>query len=334
MLLKNIKAPQYRTRSFPVNLKSIDSKLFANAINVEVKLPTTVRLFGAYILDDTVFSLKKMKYYSHYTHSNGIGGRKALRLLVNIFKKKNKIDSGIWITDNFSYAYYHWVVECLTRLFELDFNEKKYPILLPVKFKNLSYAQQSLDLLGFSVHYYDTKKPYYVTKLILPSITARGMSFSIESLSFQKKVFSNKIVCNNVPYRKIYITRKNSNSRKVLNEHLFVDFFKRYGIEVFNLENLSFIEQVKIFSETTLLIGPHGAGLANMMYLPKESIVLEIKNKYDDYWNMFYGMALDLGHKYFYILAEPTTDDTHDSNLIVDIDEFENVIHQIIHNNL
>ena len=334
MLIKNIKPPQFRTRSFPVNLKSIDSKLFANAINVEVKLSTTVRLFGAYILDDTVFSLKKMKYYCHYTHSNGIGRKKALRLLVNIFKKKNKIDSGIWITDNFSFAYYHWVVECLTRLFELDFDEKKYPILLPVKFKNLSYVQQSLHLLGFSVRYYDTKKPYYVTKLILPSITARGMSFSIESLSFQKNVFTNSLVPKNVPFRKIYITRENSNSRKVLNEHEFVDFFKRYDIEVFNLENLSFIEQVKIFSETTLLIGPHGAGLANMMYLPKESIVLEIKNKYDDYWNMFYGMASDLGHKFFYILAEPTTDDTHDSNLMLDKDEFEHVIDQIVTNNL
>ena len=334
MTLKNTKATHFRTRILPVNLSSADFKLFENAIKVEVKPPTTVKLFGAYILEDTVFSLKKMKYYCHYTHSNGIGRRKALRLLVNIFKKKNKIDSGIWITDNFSYAYYHWVVECLTRLFELDFNKKKYPILLPLKFKNLSYVQQSLDLLGFSVHYYDTKQPCYVNILILPSITARGMFFSIESLSYQKKVFSNKIVCNNIPYRKIYITRKNSNSRKVLNEHLFVDFFKRYDIEVFNLENLSFIEQVKIFSETTLLIGPHGAGLANMIYLPKESIVLEIKNKQDNYWNMFYGMASDLGHKYFYLLAEPTTDDTHDSNLILDEDEFEHVIDQIVTNNL
>lgn len=334
MLLKNIKAPQYRTRSSPVNLKSIDFKLFANAIKVEVKPPTTVRLFGAYILDDTVFSLKKMKYHSHYTHSNGIGRKKALRLLVNIFKKKNKIESGIWITDNFSYAYYHWVVECLTRLYDLDDKEKKQPILLPLRYKNLSYVHQSIYLLGFSVHYYNTKQPCYIKKLILPSITARGMFFSIESLSFQKKVFSNKIVCNNIPYRKIYITRENSNSRKVLNEHQFVDFFKRYDIEVFNLENLSFIEQVKIFSETTLLIGPHGAGLANMLYLPKESIVLEIKNKYDDYWNMFYGMASDLGHNFFYILAEPTTDDTHDSNLMLDKDEFEHVIDQIVTNNL
>ena len=90
MLIKNIKILQFRTRSFPVNLKSIDSKLFANAIKVEVKPPTTVSLFGAYILDDTVFSLKKMKYYSHYTHSNGIGRKKSLRLLVNIFKKKKQ----------------------------------------------------------------------------------------------------------------------------------------------------------------------------------------------------------------------------------------------------
>jgi capsular polysaccharide biosynthesis protein len=36
-------------------------------------------------------------------------------------------------------------------------------------------------------------------------------------------------------------------------------------------------EQVRLFSQTDLLVAQHGAGLSNMVWLPKNAAVLEIK---------------------------------------------------------
>ena len=54
--------------------------------------------------------------------------------------------------------------------------------------------------------------------------------------------------------RKIYISRSKARRRKISNEILIIPLLLKYGIEMIHCEDLTFKEQVELFSETKLLI--------------------------------------------------------------------------------
>ena len=70
------------------------------------------------------------------------------------------------------------------------------------------------------------------------------------------------------------------------------------------LGRLSVYEQMVLFSKAELVIGPHGAGLTNMIYMPDNAKVLEIMN-HDRYFNYaYYDMAVGFGLVYRGIAPE------------------------------
>ncbi|WP_077873290.1 glycosyltransferase family 61 protein [Escherichia coli] len=76
---------------------------------------------------------------------------------------------------------------------------------------------------------------------------------------------------------KIYISRRKS-SRGPLNEFEVENELKELGFDILYAEDLDFAQQVSIFSNASILIGPHGAGLTNILFMPKNSTLIEIFN--------------------------------------------------------
>lgn len=75
--------------------------------------------------------------------------------------------------------------------------------------------------------------------------------------------------------RKVYISRRHS-SRSPKHEADLEFWLSQRGFEIFFLEALSFESQIQLFSETSLLVAQHGAGLANLVFAPKGIQVVEI----------------------------------------------------------
>lgn len=75
--------------------------------------------------------------------------------------------------------------------------------------------------------------------------------------------------------RKLYISRRHS-SRSPKHEADLEFWLAQRGFEIFFLEALSFESQIQLFSETSLLVAQHGAGLANLVFAPKGIQVVEI----------------------------------------------------------
>ena len=68
--------------------------------------------------------------------------------------------------------------------------------------------------------------------------------------------------------------------------------------------------QVQLFSQARVLIGQHGAGLANMVWMPPGSQVVEIKPPLDSAVDtIFEHLAAEVGHKYVAV----NQDDQHSS---------------------
>jgi capsular polysaccharide biosynthesis protein len=100
----------------------------------------------------------------------------------------------------------------------------------------------------------------------------------------------------------IYISRSNS-SRSPLNESSLEGMMKDLGVEIVHPETLSFLEQIALFSEVEVVIGVHGAGLANQIWMNPKSTVFEILDI--NYFNIcFEALATVCGHQYSSVIFD------------------------------
>lgn len=97
--------------------------------------------------------------------------------------------------------------------------------------------------------------------------------------------------------RKLYLTRGDAPSRRILNEHAVIDVLSNYGFETVQPETLSYLEQVSLFSEAGMIVGAHGAGLTNMLFCQPGFSAVELFNGY--YSRVYWSLAATMGVKHY-----------------------------------
>lgn len=111
--------------------------------------------------------------------------------------------------------------------------------------------------------------------------------------------------------RRIWISREElaAPKRRVTNFAAIEPVLRRFGIKAVVLESLSAQEQIALFSEAELVVGVHGAGLANLIFCPPDCRVLILEKSF----NVAVGLA-----RTFTILAEVCQ--LRHEMLLVDVD--------------
>jgi capsular polysaccharide biosynthesis protein len=105
-----------------------------------------------------------------------------------------------------------------------------------------------------------------------------------------------------------------TSSRKVLNYDELKIVLDEFGFKSYELENLSFQKQVEIFSSADIVMGPHGAGLVNMIF-SEDPVVIELfpENKLKPH---FYFICEMMDFSYRGVIM-----DSEKSDLVVDTDD-------------
>jgi hypothetical protein len=132
--------------------------------------------------------------------------------------------------------------------------------------------------------------------------------------------------------RKLYISR--GKTRRILNEAALHPILERHGIEFIEDIPRTVPEQIALFKDAQLIIGPHGAAFTNMIWAPPGAQVLEFfqKHYYPPY---FYYLAKVLGHSYACWIEPPAPGETQHitnrySDLTVSPEDFERAISQVL----
>ena len=76
--------------------------------------------------------------------------------------------------------------------------------------------------------------------------------------------------------KKIYVTREDSNYRKIINEGDVVKLLREKGYRVINPQLYEIEEQIEIFSNAEKIIAPHGSNLANIIFCKPGTEIFEI----------------------------------------------------------
>ena len=245
-----------------------------------------------------------------------------------LFKKRN-VDNAIWVLNNFSLAYFHWFTEVLPRILLAEEGAGKLPVLIPDVFLSRAFIRESLDVFDVKVVSYHLRETIKVRNLLAPSQSEPAF-FDAVRLQGVRKRFQQFDGFNSNGYRLLYVSRKYAFKRKVVNEDELEKLLGRYGVETVYMENLSFSEQRKLMSETCLLISNHGAGITNILFMPEQSVVLELKSDADNINNCYFKMARALGTDYYYTINEGNDRDIQKADIKVDLASLEQLMEVLI----
>ena len=135
----------------------------------------------------------------------------------------------------------------------------------------------------------------------------------------------------------IYISRKNEQLRKVENEDEVIELLNSYGFKVVDVMNLSFYEQVILFSSCKVLVSIHGAALTNAMFMPQGAKVLELYRNLTAeaswmntcYYNLVTASSLDYYYQFCKHGANAGTN-LDKVNIVVDIEKLQGNIRLIL----
>ncbi len=225
--------------------------------------------------------------------------------------------------------YFHWMVESCGQLQGLDAYSTARgakPRIL-IRAGGNPYIRQSLELLGYGpqiIEWPQSSPPVFVEGLILASLPGNRVACSPESLRWLRQKFLTAAgvgAAAITPTRKIYIRRRPGGWRAVSNDGEVAKCLETEGFETTRPEGLALAEQIRLFAQAKVIVGMHGAGLANLLFAPHAAI-LELTGDYGG--GEYLSMACGLGNSYASVRCFTRGDD-----IVVDCDKLLRAIKRL-----
>jgi hypothetical protein len=162
-----------------------------------------------------------------------------------------------------------------------------------------SFQLEVLETLGLNPN--PIMKKHKSERVSIPSQVGHYPS-RIEVLFLRN--YLEKLGYKRTPTQNLYISRRgNKNGRHVLNEDDLMKILGDYDFLCVDPSELSFKNQLELFSKANIVIGPHGAALSHVVNFPNESQVLELNGSRDIRWHIR-NMCFDLNIKHTILLGE------------------------------
>jgi capsular polysaccharide biosynthesis protein len=100
----------------------------------------------------------------------------------------------------------------------------------------------------------------------------------IEKLnSFKKTIFNMDPKYNELKNSIVFVSRKNSKYRKVLNESELIEKIgKKFGVICVSNEDMSLFDQFIFYRNTEVILGASGAGLTNLIFAKTPKLLMEL----------------------------------------------------------
>jgi hypothetical protein len=205
--------------------------------------------------------------------------------IILLFKKKKIIvtkKNEIVLFGPFSFNYAHQMHEFLVRISYLN-SYRFHTIYLPHYLKKI---------ISSKIY----KKIFSHKKFIFYNANQTISFFNISYISHVENRFFNPIFYKTLNFLRtktinlnkknqkkkeyLFISRKNSDQRKLINEDALFHELKKIGFKRVFFEKISVDNQIKLSNSCKIMIGYHGAGLSNCAYMNKNTFLIEICNKF------------------------------------------------------
>ena len=170
---------------------------------------------------------------------------------------------------------YHWLIEVIPALVALRAHRIGAPVIITVDGKLTSWQVETLEILQeknfLAIDF--REQPVCIERLSwrrnreLPYLTFNDLTLARERLSSGHKAGKR---------RRLFLKRAFHLPRSLANEEAAELVLLAYGFEIVSAENLTFTEQRKLFCDAEIIVGAHGAGLANILFAASGTTVIEL----------------------------------------------------------
>ena len=180
-------------------------------------------------------------------------------------KKTIKLETIISLRDTGEENYFHFFNDVIAKLYFLKdsgLDLGAYTIVLSKKLFEKEYFKAIVDkswLKNLRYHVQDDEWIEFEKAVFCKPMT--------HTLKYFKQTVSFFLPQNSGEGgRRIFITRDTKTLRFIENMEDLIPVLEHYGFEIIDSAKLTFDDQVTLFSQCTLLIGVHGAGLTNLIF--------------------------------------------------------------------
>lgn len=319
------------SRQPPANITNQDEKVFSDAYAYSTLDSRLTIVENARVSADSVIYRHYLPFRDSLYRSEDLGYYRVRYLAKMLLTaRKARLDNAedhLLVTDQESNGHFHWFTEVLPRIWLVKDRAPEFVLMLGDTPYMRSVAVESLKLLSIrfkeifwmeSGVFYEVPRVHHVSR-----VSRTGQMDDAIMRDLNRAFIGDKPNGN----RKLYVSRAKARFRKVLNEEELETLLVSCGFEIIQPDDWTLAEQVNAFSECDTLIGIHGAGLTNCLFMPPGGTVIELRKREPNqgYWHL----AESVGHKYFYYHGVPDSELSligRGCNLTVPVDDFERTI--------
>jgi capsular polysaccharide biosynthesis protein len=320
-------------REKPQNIKDDNLSLFEHEFSREFDQSNFYQIENAQIDSrGIIFSKGMISSHSlrHLRRKKAFTKFEKVRLYYNRLidrTKSKRIDQAIWITDGWSKGYFHWFGDVLPILLLLKEKGVDGVIVIPSQVASMNYVAESLKALDVEFVTIDDDVLFKIKRLIVSDLIAPSGNFKPDLMLKLSSRIKKHYSVKDHPFRKIFISREHAKRRRLVNGLKFEQKLKERGFEIVQMEDLSFGSQVALMSEAKVVMGIHGAGLTNMIFMPRGSKVIEMRAEKDHHNNCYFALADALGLDYSYLLCEVhETENDHIGDFKANIEAIKTIL--------
>lgn len=305
-----------------------------------------VKIIGS---SNVVLISSKEAMFEPYCHDDGNRWDHTNTVITHEFDKgffiryrdsKKVIHSGIMLSGNASYNYYHFIYEFLSKFLFLDKLDlpQNIPIIVDDAVEKFPQYQELLkyfnkldrDIIYLKSGYrYKVETLYYLPFVnIIPTnykniddIVFTDNLFSFESIQFLRDTLMPNMVATNCK-KKIFISRQNASSLRRYNENEVLNVFEKHGFEVVYPENYTVAEQMYLFNNADFIAGATGAAFSNILFCNRGCKILCLYSFVTEL-SIFSTIAKYLGLDFQYLSAHEKSYKTQDLHEEFVIDPFK-----------
>lgn len=206
------------------------------------------------------------------------------------------------LTTGSHHNYYHWITEALPR-FEL-YAAAGLEIDRYYAPRRHGFQREALALLGIAPDRIlpAVRNAHVTADRLLASRVHDGLTRAKIDALHRRLTAAVGATPTIAP--RIFIRRLGHGARRIINEAAVLRALGSLGFVPYRLETLSLAAQIRLFQQAECVVGPHGAGLTNLLFCREGAKVVEIGTPFR-LWPCFREIAHHRGIDYHLHLATP-----------------------------
>jgi capsular polysaccharide biosynthesis protein len=211
---------------------------------------------------------------SRLAHTTVSGGTAYFRRPWYLPRKQSAIVTMPW---GATFNYGHFVLDCLTGVIATSGvpELRGHPYVFPAL---TAWQRRHLALVGITEPQVLRRKVYRVAQVFYTSCMAHNLATpNVHFRALRELQLSN--AKPGVPAgvgERIYVSRRRASQRSFIDEPQLEARLVALGFSVIEPEAFSVDEQIRIFHQARVVVGPTGAAFANVLYCQPGSVVVEI----------------------------------------------------------